>query len=308
MSSATRPQVRQRAPYAIRLPGPGLGEVAVTDVVEFLRGVVDLVAYAAGLELAKPVGLPGRRGAAVEDASKLRLVALTSGSLVAELAPAPAPVSPDTLGLVAPSLSDVSLRAVFDAARGDAAPPDLADALIAFAMRMSSRRSGAPVVLIERTGPRDIEIPLDERAIDRLRTASLPGGSNSSVERVVGRLFEANVEANEAHVRTPAGESVRVQFEAELEPEIKRLLGDRASLVGEVEYDARTHRVREIKARSVDAGEQLEFDGVDFWRDPSLTELSTAVAAAALVDPDELHIDASHAEWDDLYRVLADAG
>lgn len=126
MNSEAR--TRNPAPYAIRLPGPGLGEVAVGDVVDFLRGVVDLVAYAATLELSKPVGLPGRRGSVVEDASKLRLVALTSGSLIAELAPAPPPASPGSMHLVADTLSAVSVKAVFEAAKGGETPSELAAA------------------------------------------------------------------------------------------------------------------------------------------------------------------------------------
>ena len=193
----------------------------------------------------------------------------------------------------------MSVKAVFDAVRGRETPPELAEALIEFATRMSARRSGAPVVFTDRTGKSPIDTALDETAIRRLNASKELGQHSETVERVTGRLFEANVEADEAHVRTPTGESVKVQFASGLEPEIKRLLGDRASLVGEVEYDPCTHRVREIRASSVDSGVQLEFEGVDFWRDPSLAELATAVGATAVGNPSDLHIDATDAEWDD---------
>jgi len=295
-----------RAPYAIRLPGPGLGDVPVADVVDFLRGVVDLVAYAATAALARPVAQPGRRGTPVEDASKVRLVALKSGSLVAELAPAEAPPATGPLDLAADTLSARSLQVVFATARGEPSSPDLTSSLIEFATRMSGRRSGAALVFEDRTGPRPLRVALDEEAITRLSTAQ-GREARSQRDRVSGRLFEANVETDEAHVRMPTGESVRVSFDDELEPEIKRLLGDRAPLVGDVEYDRRTSRIREIHARTIDSGEQLEFDGVDFWRDQTLQQLAADVDAHALSDPDRLHVDASDAEWDELYRVLAGA-
>jgi hypothetical protein len=296
------------APYAIKLPGPGLGEVAVGDVVEFLRGVVDLVAYAAHLEIARPIGLPGRRGAAIEGASRLRLVGHTNGSLVAELAPAPPVPAQDPLGLDAETLSQASLDAVFEIAEGHGGHPELAAALIAFATRMSARRSGEPVVVVDRRAEIEVVRPIDAEVLGRLQ--ALAGESTPTsplVERVTGRLYEANVDSDEAHLRTPTGDTVKVEFDANLESEIKRLLGDRASFVGEVDYGPRMQRVREIRARGIDSGVQLDFEGVDFWRDPDLTELAVSVGAGPVENPSELQFDATDAEWDELYRVLRDA-
>ncbi|HVL53643.1 MAG TPA: hypothetical protein VM344_05230, partial [Vitreimonas sp.] len=288
--------------------GPGLGEVAVADVVEFLRGVVDLVAYAAGRELARPIGLPGRRGATVEGASKVRLVGLTNGSLIAELAPAPTTEADGSMDLDVETLSEASLGAVFETVGGGGSDPDLADALIGFSERMRARRGGEPVTFIDRRGATEIITPLDDEVLARLNV--LKGDSTQTppvVDRVTGRLYQANVESDEAHVRTPSGDMVKVEFDEALEPEIKRLLGDPASIVGEIEVDARTKRVREIRARSVDSGYQLTFEDTDFWHDPDLAQLAERVDARPVDNPDALHIEASDDEWDELYRVLGRA-
>lgn len=303
-STATGPP-----PFAIKFPGPGLGEVAVGDVAEFLRAVVDLVAFAAASKIARPVGLPGRRSGPVEEASKVRLVALSSGSLIADLAPATTPEPGDSLGLDAGSLSEAALGALFDAVHGWNHDPDVASALVDFAERMTVRRPNAPVTFVDRRGEHEVEQPIDDRVLGRLRATRVVASSDDKrVERVVGRLYEANVESDEAHVRTSRGDVVKVTYDESLEPEIKRLLGDRAALVGEVEYDPRTNRVRQVRVQRVDAGVQLQFEGVDFWTDPDLADLAAAVAAKPVSDPDDLHVEADDAEWDELYRVLRSAG
>lgn len=293
------------AEFAIKLPGPGLGEVAVADIVDFLRGVVDLVAYAAARELVRPAGLPGRRGAAIEGASRVRLLGLSSGSVTAELAPAPNPVPQGSIDLDVETLSETSLRAVFATVEGQSRDPELANALIVFAERMSARRGGQAVTFIDRRGAHEVTTPIDHDALNRLRTIRDEAQTaRASVNRVTGRLYEANVESDEAHVRTASGDTVKVEYDPAIEPEIKRLLGDRTSLIGEVELDPRTNRVREIRARTVDSGIQMEFEGVDFWQDPDLGELAKAVGAGPVSDPSHLHIEASDDEWDELYRVL----
>jgi hypothetical protein len=294
-----------RGRYAIRLPGPGLGEVAVVDVVEFLRGIVDLVAIGATAELARPARTPGRRGAAIEAASRVRLLALESGSVVAELAPASAIPMADSMDLDTDTLSELSLRTLFDTAEGHGHRADLAAAIAQFGTRMSARRRGAPVEFIDRRGGLEQVVPIDEGAIDRLLVISTGASvAGRDRERVTGRLYEANVDKDEAHLRMPTGESVRVDYAPELEADIKRLLGDPAALSGEVEYDPRTNRVRQIRATTVDSGVQLEFEGVNFWKDRSLGELAESVGASPVTDPDDMHIAASDAEWDELYAVV----
>lgn len=294
------------AQFAIKLPGPGLGEVAVGDVIEFLRGIVDLVAYGAAADLGRPIGSPGRRGASVEGASKVRLVSLRSGSLVAELQPAPPSPITGSIGLDVESLSERGLNAVFETVDGTRMHPELAPALRQFARRMAARRPGASVVFLDRRHGRERESPLDEATLERL---DIPGVHVTRVGRdqVTGRIFEANVESDEAHIRMPTGESVKVTFDSDFEPEVKRLLGDRASLRGEVEYDASTRRVREIRVMEILAGDQIsmDFEGIDFWRDPSLSELAEQAGARPVADPDELHFaDASDGEWEQLYDAL----
>jgi hypothetical protein len=295
--------------YAIKLPGPGLGEVAVGDVVEFLRGVVDLVAHGSAIQIAKPMGTPGRRGTAIEEASKIRLVGLKDGSLIAELAPAPAPPVPDSLGLDVQNLSQLSLDAVFDTVEGKEPRRELAAPLIEFARRMAARRPGQPVVFIDRRTASEVVAELDGLRLKRLETLEAGAATETrQVRGVSGRIFEANVDTDEARLRTLTGEAVKVQYEPALEGEIKRLLGDRASVRGDVTYDPATNRVRAIHATEMLAGDQLEFEGVDFWHEPSLSELADNVTAQPVTDPDDLHFEATDAEWDELYGVLRSAG
>ncbi len=291
--------------YAIKLPGPGLGEVAVGDVVEFLRGVVDLVANGSAAEIAKPIGSPGRRGTAIEEASKIRLLDLRDGSLVAELAPAAAFPMPDSMGLDVETLSELALIAVFETVEGREGRPEVASALVEFAQRMATRRPDQPLVFIDRRSSAETTTALDDTTLRRLESLGTRAASEPlRAQGVVGRLFEANVDKDEARLRTPTGETVKVEYEPELERDIKRLLGDRASLQGEVTYDAATQRVRSIHATEVLAGDQLGFEGVDFWQDPSLVELAESVGAGPVSDPDDLHFEASEAEWDEVYGVL----
>src|SRR3989304_5050800 len=86
---------------------------------------------------------------------------------------------------------------------------------------------------------------------------------------VTGRLLEANLEARSAQVRTPSGDRVAVRFGAEHEADIRRLLGDRAALLGDLTNDPRSRRAQAVRVTQIISGEQmgLDLEGVDTWGD-----------------------------------------
>jgi len=88
---------RPRASFRIKVEGIGrLDEVPLREVADLLRDLVSLVARSSGEVIAKPI-VQGRHPGPVEQASRIRLVSLHSGSVVAELLPAPPAFLPDAL-------------------------------------------------------------------------------------------------------------------------------------------------------------------------------------------------------------------
>lgn len=76
-------------------------------------------------------------------------------------------------------------------------------------------------------------------------------------DTVTGIVYEADFERNRAHVRTATGDNVVVDFGPELRDDIQRALRHRASLVGEVDYDPVTTRIKAIHLREIRQPEQL---------------------------------------------------
>ena len=132
-----------------------------------------------------------------------------------------------------------------------------------------------------------------------------------STKDVTGRLFELNLEARSAQVRTPSGERVDVQFGPEHEDDIRRLLGNRAALKGEITYDPKTNRAKAVRIHEIVTGDQLglDFGGVDFWNDRPVSELISEAGAIAVENPSDLEVSGvSEEEWSALYEALGIAG
>jgi hypothetical protein len=296
--------------YRVTLEGDErLEDLPLREVAAFLDGIVTLVARGSADILSRPIRAAGRYEGPVEDASRIRLARLASGSVVAELLPAPAKSLPDAINLDAETLSEQAFGLVIDVASGSAAEhPDLARALTEFYDRFAGRRPGAALRLEESRPDREREVVVDAASRDVLRKAADTATvAAMSTRDVTGRLFEANLEAHSAQVRTPTGEKVDVQFGPEHEPDIRRLLGNRAALRGDITYDPKTSRAKAVRIREILTGDQLglDFAGVDFWTDRAVSELIAEAGVKAVEDPADLELPGvSDEEWEALYEAL----
>jgi hypothetical protein len=302
------------APYRVTLEGAGrLEDLPVREIAAFLDGLVTLVARGSSEIINRPMRMGGGRyEGPVEDASHIRLASLTSGSVVAEILPAPATPLPGTIGLDAETLSEQAIGLVVDVASGEGAGhPELARAFVEFVDRSIGRRPSAFVKFEDRRPGRVRTVSVDRSRLEELRGGTSESAAIPTAKQVVGRLFEANLESHSAQVRTPAGEKVDVRYDAEHDEDVRRLLGNRASLRGEITYDPKTSKVKAVRIQEILTGDQLglDFEGIDFWADRPVSELIAEARAVPVVDPADLEIGGvTDQEWAALYEVLGIAG
>jgi hypothetical protein len=297
----------RKAEFRIVLDGAGrLEDLPLADIAELLRGLVVLVARGAAEELNRPIRGVGRWEAAIEEAAALRLVRLRNGSLVADVVRPPgSPPAPSTLGLVTETLTDRAFDRLVDVAEGKGADhPTIAAAFADLLDRFATLPTATIRVQDLRPGHRrKATVAVSDRK--RLRALAAPTALSSMDRDVTGRLYEADLEAFTARVRTPAGERVDIGFGPDLEPDVKRLLGDRASLRGELVFDGSTNKAKALQIREILAGDQLEFGAGDFWSPKSLAELSAEQGTGPIADPGVLAMDeVSDVEWEAFYEAL----
>ena len=200
------------------------------------------------------------------------------------------------------TLSVRRLARIVDAAAGHADQhPVIAGAFADFLDRYASKPGVKLRVEDLREGSRrkGIVVVADRH---RLRELAQAGTLESMDRNVSGRLFEANLETGRAQIRTVFGK-VDVSFDKELEPAIKRLLGDRAGLRGEATYDPRTNRLKSLRVREVLAGEQLAL--ADYWHPKSLAELAIDRGSHPVADPADLVVNgATDEDWKSFFEAI----
>lgn len=299
---------KNEAPFRVTLEGADrLEDRPLREIAEFLDGLVTLVARASAGVLHKPQPAGGGRyEGPIEDASHIRLASLTSGSVVAEILPAPALPLPGAIDLDAETLSEQAIGRVIDVAAGQVdGDPDLARAFSAFVDRVVGRRPGASLRLEDRRPSHEREVVVDARFGETVRAAL--SATAPSQGDVTGRLFEANLEARSAQVRMPSGERVDIQFEPDLDPDIRRSLGNRSALRGEIIYDPHTKRAKAMHVREIVTGDQLalDFEVADFWTDRPVSDLIAEAAVGPVENSGDLQLHGvSEAEWEALYQAL----
>ena len=299
---------KNEAPFRVTLEGADrLEDRPLREIAEFLDGLVTLVARASAdvLHRPQPAG-GGRYEGPIEDASHIRLASLTSGSVVAEILPAPAFPLPGAIDLDAETLSEQAIGRVIDVAAGQVdGDPELARAFSAFVDRVVGRRPGASLRLEDRRPSHQREVVVDARFGETIRAAL--SATTRSEGDVTGRLFEANLEARSAQVRRPSGERVDIQFDSDHDEAIKLALGIRAAVKGEIIYDPHTKRARTVHVREIVTGDQLalDFDGADFWTDRPASDLIVEAGAQPVENSGDLQLQGvSEAEWEALYEAL----
>jgi hypothetical protein len=179
---------------------------------------------------------------------------------------------------------------------------------VEFTERHIAKYEGAVLRLEDRRNDHRREVVVDAaRRAEIRKKIEVVAVPSMSTKEVTGRLFEANLETNSAQVRTPTGEKVDVQYSPEYEGEIRRLLGNRAALRGEITYDPRTHRAKAVRVREILTGDQLglDFGGMDFWTDRPVSELIAEAGAKPVENPADLELSGvSDDEWAALYEAL----
>jgi hypothetical protein len=298
----TRP-TRPKAEFRFTLDGVGrLEELPLADVAELLRGLVGMIARGAAEELNRPITGVGRWEGPVEQASALRLVSLHSGSVVAEVL---RPPLADGLLVDADTLTDQAFARVFRVIEGGASEhPTIAGAMADVLDRFSGRPAATLRVEDLREGrQRKATVSVGQRT--QLRSVARAATIRPMDRDITGRIFEADLEEDTAKVRTAAGEKVEVSFPPELQDEVRRSLGSRAELRGELVYDPKTNKAKSLRAHEIVRGDQLAFGGVDFWNPKSLDELVAEQRTGPITDPSVLSIDgATDDEWEAFFGAI----
>ena len=284
----------------VRLEGPtaALGEIAASDFARVLLGTQSALQRAAGHVIGRHARDTGRPGKVIEDSTRLRLVAIEPGSVIAVLASPSAPEGPEVLKLSDSELGERAIEAALDTLEDlDPEYPDVADAFVRMADDVGLGRR-FDVICFERHGSNGHRtFRLDVEVRERLkRVARQPASSRE--ETLVGVLVEADFEALTARLRGAGGAKASVTFSEDLAEDVKWALRDSARLRGEVRYDATSAEVRSIDLQRIDTGDQLVLglDPGDFWCDETVEQLArereiVAVGDSALLRADGISDD-----------------
>ena len=296
----------ERQAWRFVLEGPaGLDDISLRDVSAFLDGIVRLIALGAADSLGRPMAGRGRYQATIEQAADVRLIALRSGSLAAEVAEPPASPVLGTFGHVE-TITARAVAAVMDSVDHPSEHAPIAAFLAVLFDRYAAPYQSGAIAIVERKtqAPRVVRVTGAKR-IELAPTASVTGEADTRT--LQGRVYEANVDSHTAEMRTTAGDRVRIEFEQELDGEIKLALGGRVRVTTEP-VASRHGRVR---AREITPAPDNDFalEGVTFWTDPDLDALLAKAGASPISDPDALKVHGVlDDEWDALYQTLANGG
>ncbi len=296
-----------KARLRVRLEGPSaeFGEVAATDFARLLLGTQSAIQRAAGHVIGRQNRETGRPGKVIEDSTRLRLVAIESGSIVAVLDSPRRPTDPHTLELTDPALGELAIEtALQTAAGGPDAHPDVADALVRMADEIGLGRRYDAITFERERADSLTRVRIDPAHRDALRAvAQRPPTARD--DSLVGVLVEADFENLSARLRGPAGVKTSVSFSPDLADDIYEALRASARLRGEVRYDAKTSEARSIELTKIERGDQLTIglEPGDFWLHPSLAELVQQAGIAPVTDVASLHDD--EASDDEVDRLMA---
>lgn len=293
----------------VRLTGDDaqLGRVAAGDVARMLLGVERAVARAAGHVIGRQVKATGRRGRAIEETTRFRLLSIEQGSVVGVLELPEEAANADTLNVDVPSLGQLALESALATAAGDETEQvDVAEAFVRLVddVGVGSRFRS---LTLEEDGPAERKtVTLDRLARDRLFeiVSAAPSARDDSL---VGVLVEADFESNTARLRTTGGQRIAIRFETELADRIQEGLRRQSEFRGEVSYDPQTLEARSVSLRSIVRGDQLVmgFDAGDFWAPDEIDKLAAEREIRRVEDADTLRDrEASDEEVDRLLAAL----
>lgn len=284
-----------------------LDEIPAQDVARLIDGTIRSITRAAELVTGRQPGLGGRRSAAVEEVSQLRLVDIRSGSVVLVLQE---PRQPDTLSLHLDDerLTQRAINLTLDAVEGtlEDVPLGLASALAGLGDELGVGERYETVRFGLGTGPRIVRTCcFDHSARARLRQIALqPKPAASSA--VSGTLVEADFERFTARLRTPTNRSVKIAFTDEKADSIQKALRKKAEFDGVVTYDPNTQEAQSVEMHSIVHAEQARLDlESGFWKNHTVRELAAQQGVVVSESVSELNATGlSSDDFDSLFEAL----
>lgn len=290
-----------------------LGRVPAADIARLILGLERAIAHAAYVVLGESRRGTGRHRQAIENASRLRFVAVERGSVVGLLALPDADPSDDELPVPVPHLGFLAFQRVLDVIgeEGPDADVELAGAVAQLATELGIGERNATLTLASEpptpTGEHPRQAVLDAVARARLHTLAgrpQPAGLDQSL---VGTLFEADFEQETAKLRLPTGELLSVSYRSELADDIYEALRTRARVEGLVTYDPRTSEATHVELRAVARSTQPPLDAESFWQPVSFTALQETQGTTGRFDPSDLAItDLTDEERHEFLAALAE--
>jgi hypothetical protein len=292
--------------FEVRIEGEGIqpGKLAIRDLDKLAPLLQAGLERTARVLRREPGSAPGPLPRDIQLATDLLLVGIEAGSanLVLEL-PVPEeaeeqeglfPLPPRDLGQRA---MDAFVRGLHELERGAAEVPDdwdnavmeIAEDLATF----STERDVIIEVSSETSGHRTQKARLSPTSRDRFRVRHAPVRRPRAAR---GKLFLVDLKAGRIDVEDEKGRRVQCHFPAELEGQVKRLVGEIVLVSGEEEVDLAVSRPGRVEILSLEpAGEEVSLAG-DFWLNRSAAEqtrnqgvvpISSVTDLAAAEDFDE---------------------
>jgi hypothetical protein len=263
-----------------------LGRIPAADVGRLLLGVERTVAQAAAAIMGRH-RRPGRRPTPIEATTRLRLIALKSGSVIGVLElPRAAEDADEALPLEDMRLGDLALDATLDTLTGEQEEIQIAQALAELADEIGIGTKYDGVVFEERKGQQRRRATLNPRSRERIRVILEGAALPRKRDALVGTLVEADFERFTARLRTPGGGRVVVTFPPLLADDIQMALRHQAEFEGHISYDPKTETAVKVELRRIVRGEQmilLPEPGL-FWANPSVDELRLQQGVEAVTD------------------------
>lgn len=286
-----------------------LGRVAAGDVGRLLIGLERAIQIAAAVAVKRRPKVTGRRVKPAEDASRLKLRAITRGSVTSVLELPDIPLDEDTLDLELQHLGEQALDNIMDMLETRrSADPAVVHALEQLVDEVGIGRRYDRVRIRRLDGP---DSPPREGIISDETVSSLRAAVAETIEvrddTLVGELVEADFEKRTARLKTQAGADVVVSFGEDLAHDIHWALPPGhdpmpIQFEGRVTYDPHVGVARSVTLHRIASDEQLMvgLDIEDFWARPTIEEIARDQGIPpelARIDPDPAFSDDEAAEF-----------
>ena len=285
------------------------GRIPASDVARLLQGYERALGRAAEARLRRQART-GRRGGAVEAATRLVFRGIEPGSLIVELE-LPEVGSAGSLALNDAHLGELAAADLLELLEDPGRPADdwVVDSLAALGneLGIGARYSALTIEL-----RRDDETPArlatltgeTRQRLDARRAAAAERAARE--DRVVGTLIEVDFEKHRAQVLTGDQRRVAVAFSEAQADEIHSWLRKPGELEGRIEYDPRSGLALSIDLQRIVRSEQLQalIGSEDFWRHRGVDELVVEQGVHPISDLDQL---ADGEATDEELRAFLDA-